>query len=225
MVSRNTWFVAVVAMLCVTASNAAREHDNFERGEDAQDSYHKAIRQILWQGWRRDVVLRMIVRPPFDKEYIVGVRQVGRQYRCFVINPSSHIWSEEVKRLKKKKPDFAHIRGTFEETPVREDVVMRIAEIWRKGINDSKSYLSSAEKARVIYLDSTQYYFFVDLLPNEHLAAHTVESGGPNAAAMLRVGFDLPVYVWRHMSESAYLETLARAEKVFDIKSSSKVAR
>ena len=123
------------------------------------------------------------------------------------------------------KPDFSHIRGKFEETPVREDVVERIAAIWRKGINDPRSYLSPTKKARLIYLDSDEYYFFVGVLPNERLTAHTVESAGRNAAAMLRVGFDLPLYVWHGTTESAYLKTLSKAEKELGIKSLSRGVR
>jgi hypothetical protein len=220
MVKRHTLLLAVLTLLCASVANAASEHDNLERGEDSQDSYYKAIRRILWQGWRRDVVLRMIVRPPFDKEHILGVRRVGRQYRCFVVNPSSHIWSEEVKRhtAGAGKPDPSHIRGEFDETPVREDFVLRLAQIWRKGINDPKSYLSAAEKQRSIYLDSTEFYFLVALFPHEHLTAHTVESAGRNAEAMIRVGFDLPRYVWHDITGAAYGESLARAEKTLGIK-------
>ncbi|MBA3353957.1 MAG: hypothetical protein H0U23_16315 [Blastocatellia bacterium] len=211
-----------------------RERDHFERGDDSQDSYYKVVQKILWQGWRDDVVLRMIVRPPFDKEYIVGVRRVGRQYRCFVINPTSHIWSEEVKRhtAGAGKPNFSRIEGKFEETPVREDVVTRIAAIWRKGLNDPKSYLgpqqrvsAGGEEERVIYLDSTEFYFFVGLLPKEHLTGRTVESAGRNAAPMLRVGFGLPVYVWHGTSEKAYFKTLSKAEKELGIDSRSENLR
>lgn len=199
-----------------------RERDHFEQGEDSRECYYKDVQRILWQGWRDDVVLRMIVRPPFDKEYIVSVRRVGRQYRCFVIDPTSHIWSEEVKRHTEGagKPDFSHIKGKFEETPVREDVVVRIAAIWRKGLNDPKSYLgpqqrvsAGGEGERVIYLDSTEFYFFVGLLPNEHLTGRTVESAGRNAAPMLRVGSDLPVYIWHGTSEKRLFQNLVEGGK------------
>jgi hypothetical protein len=205
-------------LFSVAVANAAQERDNFEKGEDEHDTYQKALRQILWQGWRRDVVLRMIVLTPFSEEYVVGVRRVGREYRCFVINPSSHIWTEEVKRLSRKTPDFSHIRGKFEEMPVREDIVVRVARLWRQGINDPKSYLSQAERDRIISVDSTILYFLVHLLPTERAAAHTNDSQGRNATAMLRVGFDLPLYAHGDISERAFQKTLARAEESLGIK-------
>jgi hypothetical protein len=214
---RGTLFVTFAAVFCTALASHAREHDDFERGEDTADSYYKAIRKILWQGWRPDVVLRMIVRPPFDEEYIMGVRRVGHEYRCFVISPTSHIWSEEVKRLDRKKPDFSHIRGKFDETPVPEDIVKRIAAIWRKGINDPRSYLSAEEKSRIITLDSTEFYFLVGLRPGEHLAARTSDCFGPNASAMSDVGFGLTVYAWHGMTKGAYVKALAKAERTLGI--------
>jgi hypothetical protein len=212
-----TLFSALVA-------NAAQVHDNFEKGEDEHDTYQRALKQILWQGWRRDVVLRMIVIPAAsEKEYLVGVRRVGHEYRCFVINPSSQIWAEEVKRHTESggKPDFSRIRGKFEEAPVREDIVLRIARLWRHGIMDPESYVgptqrrltSRGEEERVIYIDSTIFYFLVRLASNERLAAHTNDFQGPNANAMLKVGFDLPLYAHGAISEGSFQRTLAKAEK------------
>src|SRR5436309_11392883 len=89
---RGTLFLAFAVFLFGGFVSFGKEHDDFERGQDEQDSYYKAIRKILSQAWESDVVLRMIEIPPFDKEYIAGVRRVGKEYRCFTISPTSHIW-------------------------------------------------------------------------------------------------------------------------------------
>jgi hypothetical protein len=209
------------ALFSALVANAAQVHDNFEKGEDEHDTYQRALKQILWQGWRRDVVLRMIVIPAAtEREYVVGVRRVGHEYRCFVINPSSQIWAEEVKRHTEggRTPDFSHIRGKFEEAPVREDIVVRVARLWRQGINDPRSYLSQAEKDRIISVDSTIFYFLVHFAANERVAAHTDDFQGRNAEAMLRVGFDLPLYAHGAISEHAFQKTLAKTERSLGIK-------
>ncbi len=188
---------------------ALDQRDYLIRGERDNDTYDKAIRRILRQGWRKDVVLRYVHIPPFEKELVIGIRRTGKSYSAFVLEPTSHIWSEEVKRIERKHPDFSHIHAIYKERIISEAYVRRAAAFWRYVLVDPRNYRKDTDT----YLDSSQLYFFLGLLPREHLAAHAIKLG-PKSEELMHVASDLSTFVYpAKANEEKMFEWLRSSEK------------
>src|SRR3954463_15845731 len=113
-------FAIVVSLTlgCIATVTAAKERDDFREGDDRDDTYQQAIRRVLAQGFRNDVVVRVLTLGAFGGEDIVGIRRTNSGYRAFTVEPSSHIWDEEVKRYRRERPDFSRIRSSYHERPI-----------------------------------------------------------------------------------------------------------
>ena len=208
---RSLPLVAILALICASSANGAKERDDFREGDDRDDTYQQAIRRVLWQGFRNDVVLRMLTLGAFGGEDIVGIRRVASGYRVFTVAPSSHIWDEEVKRYDARHPDFSKIRSTFYERPIPETLVRRCIAVWVRALRDRRNYPSG----KTSYLDSTHFYFFVRVSPNETLAAHTHNFLAPSGAEIINVGERLAGHPDQRIFERDLDKALRRSERRF----------
>jgi hypothetical protein len=203
--------VTLFVLVCATTVGAAKQRDDFREGDDRDDSYQRAIRRVLWQGFRNDVVLRMLTIGAFGGEDITGIRHVASGYRVFTVAPSSDIWDEEVKRIHGKQPDFSKIRSTYHERPIPEPLVARCVAVWTHALSDRRNYPSA--KDRPIYLDSTQFYFFVRIGARESLAAHTSNFLGPVTAELTTVGMNISSRAIQQIFDRDLDKALRRAER------------
>jgi hypothetical protein len=193
---------------------AAGNWDYLVAGERERDSYDTAIRKILSKGWGKDVVLRYVHIPPFESELVIGIRRAGRNYHAFVIEPSSHIWDEEVKRLGRKHPDFSRIRAVYKERPISEAYVRRVAAVWRNVLADSRNYHND----EAVQVDSSQLYFLLSLRPGEHSAAHATALG-PKTEELMHIASDLSAFVYPAKADERMMFTwLDQSEKKMGIK-------
>jgi hypothetical protein len=202
---------ARVLLLCIAlaaTAHAAQLRDYLRRDVDDDDRYHVAIRRILSQGWRKDVVLRTLVIPPFSGEIVVGIRRNGAGYRTFVIEPRSHIWLEA--SPENKHPNYSKIRAKYMERLLRADIADRCIKLWYHVLNDARNY----RKEQGLFIDTTQVYFFVRLPPHEALSAWTHEwTEKARAGELLDISNALTAYIDGKMTEAKFLRELGRAEK------------
>lgn len=208
---RRFLLVAFFILDCATAVGAAKERDDFRDGDDRDDSYQRAIRRVLWQGFRNEVVLRTLTIGAYGGEDIMGIRRVASGYRAFRLAPSSSIWDEEVKRIDGRRPDFSKIRSTYYERPIPEALVARCVAVWTHALRDRRNYPS--EKEQATYLDSTQFYFFVRVGARESLAAHTSNFLGPATAELTTVGMNIASPANQQIFDRDLDKALRRAEK------------
>ncbi len=209
--------ILLLSLVVATRAGTSDRRDYLIRGEREKDTYHRALRRILRQGWQKDVVLRYVHIPPFEKELVIGIRCIGADYRAFVLEPSSHIWSEEVKRLERKRPDFSHIQVVYKERPISETYVRHAAAFWRYVLSDPHNYHEDTDS----YLDSSQLYFFLGLLPQEHFAAHAIKLG-PKSEELMHVASDLSAYVYPAKADEAKMfHWLRQSEKEVGFRSSA----
>ena len=205
---RRAIVILLLSLIVSTRASALDRRDYLIRGEQ-KNTYDTAIQRILRQGWQKDVVLRYVHIPPFEKELVIGIRRVGAGYRAFVLEPSSHIWSEEVKRLERKRPDFSHIQAVYKERPISETYVRHAAEFWRYVLSDPRNYHEDTDS----YLDSSQLYFFLSLLPHEHFSSHAIKLG-PKSEELMHVASDLSAFVYPAKADEAKMfEWLRQSEK------------
>ena len=201
--------VLFLAVIVARPAVASDQRDYLIPGEREKDSYDKAIRQILRQGWDKDVVLRYVHIPPFEKELVIGIRRTSQGYRAFVLEPTSHIWSEEVKRIERKRPDFSRIHAIYKERTISEAYVRRVAAFWRYVLAGPRNYHKDAST----YLDSSELYFFLGLLPGERLTAHAIKLG-PKSEELVHVASDLSAFVYpAKVDETKMFEWLRSSEK------------
>jgi hypothetical protein len=215
-VKQRAIIILLLSLIVAIRAGASDRRDYLIRGEREKDTYDRAIRRILRQGWQKDIVLRYVHIPPFEKELVIGIRRVGADYRAFVLEPSSHIWTEEVKRLERKRPDFSHIQAVYKERPISHTYVRQAAAFWRYVLSDPRNYHEDTDS----YLDSSQLYFFLGLLPQEHLAAHAVKLG-PKSEELMHVASDLSAFVYPAKADEAKMfEWLRQSEKKVGFRSS-----
>ena len=207
--------VATLVLFCASSASGAKERDDFREGDDRDETYQQAIRRVLWQGFRNDVVLRVLTLGAFGGEDIVGIRRVASGYRVFTVEPSSHIWDEEVKRIYRKRPDVSKIRSTCYERPIPETLVRRCVAVWVHALRDRRNYPSGKDS----YLDSTHFYFFVRVSPSETLAAHTHNFLAPSGAEIINVGERLAGHPNQRIFERDLDKALRRAERRFGMTS------
>ena len=60
------------------------------------DSYDYKVRTLFAKGYSRGIVFRMVCRPSFTPEWLVGVRKANGGYSAFVLRPQEHIWKTEL---------------------------------------------------------------------------------------------------------------------------------
>jgi hypothetical protein len=206
--------ILLLSLILSIRAGASDRWDYLTRGEREKDTYDKAVRRILWQAWNKDVVLRHVHFPPFEKELIIGIRRAGTSYRAFVLEPSSSIWSREESRYRGQRPNFSGIQAIYKERPISEPFVRRAAALWRYVLADQANY-HVADSG----LDSSELYFFLGFLPSEHLAAHT-SNLGPKSEQLVYVANDLSAFVYpAKVNEAKMYQWLRQSEKKVGIKS------
>src|SRR2546423_686803 len=82
-VNRRAIVMLLLSLIVAARASALDRRDYLIRGEREKDSYERAVEQILPQGWDKDVVLRFVHIPPFEKELVIGIRRIGINYRVF----------------------------------------------------------------------------------------------------------------------------------------------
>lgn len=182
--------------------------DYLQRGEvpwgDEEEwelAYGKQIKRVLSRGWQPDVVLRTVDLPPFSPERVVGIARQRDGYYAFNVEASSQIWSA----LHDHKEDLGKIRPINRGKLVSEQLVTRMASLWRAVLSDSKNY----RKDRYIYTDSSSFAFFVGFSPREHLAATT--SAWAERGSKARELFDVTVAIIEYATGKSPQASLERA--------------
>src|SRR5438067_6567554 len=69
-VNRRAIVMLLLSLIVAARASALDRRDYLIRGEREKDSYERAVEQILPQGWDKDVVLRFVHIPPFEKELV-----------------------------------------------------------------------------------------------------------------------------------------------------------
>jgi len=201
-------FFAVWSATTLVAAQGAPRKEYLQRGEHERDTYDRALRRLLPEAWREDVVLRAVVIASFQKEEVFGIRRVGNAYRAFSVCPTSQIWDQEVKRLSRKTPDFSKIRRIYKERPLTSELVERIASVWRAVINNSANYRDQG-----IVLDGTRVYFSVRARPAERIAAHAaIYADGSLSLHLFRTALALGSFA-EGLPEAEFEKELRKAEK------------
>jgi hypothetical protein len=208
----------VLLILCFLLASSARgdDYDHLRARDDLReddrkdDAYGRAVKRILWQGYRRDVVLRMLTLGAFGGEDIIGIRRVGSGYVAFTVDiGSNNIWHE----LSQTRPDLSKIRATCYERPIPQQLVERIFNVWCHALRDQRNYRSEAERKMLLYGDSTQIYFFARCAREGPTAANTSNWLGPAAAEMINVGLKIAGHPNQRIFERDLDKALRRAEK------------
>ena len=127
--------------------------------------YDKEVKRILHRAWQRDVIVRAVHLPPFDREWIVGITHSPVGYRAFRLDASYFIWQA----LNDEKEKLPAIHGIYRERPLDEASAQRIVALWRAVLGAPQNY----GKDPTIYGDSLTFHFFVGALRGEHLAGWT----------------------------------------------------
>ncbi len=88
--------VAVAA--CLSAGATAQERLAPVRApyDSISTNYEADVRRVLGDAFGPGVRLRAIVRPSFQVEYAVGLRQVGRRYEIFSLQPARSVWEYQL---------------------------------------------------------------------------------------------------------------------------------
>ncbi len=210
--------IIVAVLLSVLASANAADKDYLQRGEREVEGtsivYDRAIRDILSRGWRRDVVLRMLVIPPFEQELVAGISRGPDGCRAFSVTASKHIWKElgfGSSDPQRKKGYYHAVQPILHERPIPAPLAARIAALWRRVLADPKNY----GKDPALYLDTDQFGFYVSFLPGEHLTAHTT-GVGKKGEELWRVGVSVAAYA-EGMTERDLVRDIAKAERKLGI--------
>jgi hypothetical protein len=153
-------FWVTLAMACVVQ---ARDYLRDDVRDNEQ--YHLAIRRVMSQGWRKDVVLRTLLIPAFSKEVAVGIRRDNPGYRTFAIEPTSQIWLDV--SPENKDPNYSRVRSTCFERPLRSDIAESCVKLWYKVLSNRDNY----RQDEGIIVDATQAYFFVQLAAHKPISA------------------------------------------------------
>jgi hypothetical protein len=190
-------------------SHAGPLQDFLRRDLDSLPAYHHAIRHILPQGWRKDVVLRTLIIEPFSTETVIAIRRESAGYRAFAVAPTSEIWKEAL--AERRHPNYAKFHLKYAERPLANEVAERCIKLWYDVLSDRRNY----QEENLIYLDTTQVYFFVRLASHAPLTAwtHAWEEKKARAGKLLALSEGLASYIEGTLSEAKLVAYLTRAEK------------
>jgi hypothetical protein len=159
----------------------------------------------------------MVSTPAWTKEVAIGIQQSSRQYKAFFAEPCSQIWSEEVKRIKRQRPDFSKLREVYRARPLDRQVADRVIALWHHVLSDRRNYM----RDEAIYLDGGTVAFTVrGSGPGRQLAAHTHRwDQGSKAMELVNLAYALKSYVTADISQKQLIELVRAAERVTGLRS------
>jgi hypothetical protein len=190
----------------------------WDKPSDVTAEYERAVEKILRQGFKRNVVLRLIVLPSFDREGMIGLVRSPTGYRAFDLRASLQIWDA----LHERKEKFREIRPIYKEKPITSSLALRIATLWRRVLADPRNY---GKEKGVVYIDSANFIFFVGFDPDQRLTANTEHfDRGTKAWELIQVSDTMYKYILGKVSESALERRIGRAEKKIEVTSSTKAS-
>jgi hypothetical protein len=173
---------------------------------DFEIKYDNTIRKILSRAWQRDVILRSIHFPPFDRESIVGIIRTSGGYRVFHLEPTAQIWAA----LSEPKTELPKIRPIYKERPVNDSVAKRIAAASESVLKDPRNY----RKDNGIYTDTSSFTFSVRRDSNDELTASTLwVERGTKAMSLLELYDAVYKYVIGRTNEVDLGNSVVRAER------------
>jgi hypothetical protein len=146
------------------------------------NEYHEKIRQLFEEGFRQDVVLRVLILESFTTESLAGIRKTSDGFEAFSLRAKSNIGdtellkiyekgqifslerdgtrtpgveTKEYQELKKRTPaDFRDIPVERMQRRLPKQTVDQIADIWKIMLRGTRY----PEKGR-FGKDGTTYYF------------------------------------------------------------------
>lgn len=202
--------IVLGAVLLAAHAVAASPRDYLARGWsekplDFEIEYNRAIERVLERAFRREVVLRMVLLPPFDPEGTIGIARSRTGYTAFDLQPSTQIWEA----LHEKKRNLSALRAVERERRIATPLAIRFMRVWREVLEDRRNY--RPPEKNVLFVDSWHFVFFVDSNGGPSLTANTNRSDpGTKTAELISLGDAIYRYVRRGMSDRA-LEARLRA--------------
>lgn len=98
-----------LSLLSPIAEASAQEHlvpvpDSFSV---TSIEYHQKIRQLFEEGFRQDVVLRVLILESFSTESLVGIRKTSDGFEAFCLRAKTSIGDTEILKVYKKGQIFS----------------------------------------------------------------------------------------------------------------------
>lgn len=172
-----------LSLVSPTAEASAQQHlvpvpDSFSVGIE----YHHKIRQLFEEGFRRDVVVRVLILDSFSTESLVGIRKTSDGFEAFCLRAKTSIGDTEMlkhyeeghiflldrdgnrtpgvetkqyQELKRRTPaDFRDIDVERMEKRLPKQTVDQITDIWKTMLKETR-YPQKHREGK----DGTTYYF------------------------------------------------------------------
>jgi hypothetical protein len=159
-----TCLACLVLLTSLARSSAAQDHLLPNVNAFAEpDGYLLKMRHIFAQAFDGGVILRALVLPSFENEYVVGLQDIRGGVEAFVLEPSFNIWhtqlvedfedeikeltrageaippetTAQLKKLKGETPaDYRTIKATRHACALPREVSEEIRGVWKKMLLD-----------------------------------------------------------------------------------------
>jgi hypothetical protein len=216
--------ISGVLLVAVATGAVADDEDVLRRGERERTAqweieYDRAIRHVLSRAWRRDVVLRMVNIPAFDRELAVGLSRSSSGYTAFatIVAPPDSIWYTLGFGAPKPNPDrsaYRRLRPIVRERPIPESTAARVAALWRHVLTNPRNY--RGDGARFIHLHSNVFTYYLAFPPGERITAW-MPGWRRQTLQLIDVAQALAVYAEGLYSERDLMKAIATAERKLGI--------
>ncbi len=179
------FYLAPLIMVGLTGEVCAQEHlvpepDTFGQAIE----YHEKVRHLFDEGFRPEVLLRVVIFESFSTEFVIGIRKVSSGFEAFSLraktsigdtellkyyeegkiflldrdgNQTPGVETEEYQNLKRRTPaDFRDIAVERSQRRLSKATVDEVADIWRAMLLETR-YSKKFREGK----DGTNYYFAI----------------------------------------------------------------
>ncbi len=160
---------------------------------DTFNSYHQMLHDVFHEAYERDVLIKVIVIPSFQPEYVVYMKRVGGRYslvllrselilfryenlrdlksgrvKVYDLDGNESIDYEAIEAIERRYPkDYMDVTIMRDEISIDSELAQKMIDVWRTHLLKVKYNGKAAG-----YLDGISFYFSM-ALPREHYSGHT----------------------------------------------------
>ena len=82
--------ISILAFISNAMASAFLEPANYLFSDPEKSGYDSAVLAALSPAIDKSVKIRVVVRPSFDPEYVIGLREVDGRFELFKLEPEIH---------------------------------------------------------------------------------------------------------------------------------------
>ncbi len=167
--------------------------------------YKLKVRELFCDGFKKDVLLRIVFIESFEREGLVGIRRTHEGLEVFELRAAIPIWNteliryfdsgmvttpyprakedmlQEYQRLKRETPaDFREIPVEVFRTPIDQETAERVSEIWKTML----LAIRHPEQKR-LGIDADDFYFSMSTRQHGDLSGHVMSPNPESKAGRL----------------------------------------